>query len=166
MLRIAVTGGVACGKSLLGTFIQKTGVDVCDADELVHNILSEDERLRKKLVVEFGENISADDGAIDRRKLAEVVFADVSKLDCLTSIIHPLVIERWTKWLLERERGPKGDCENHMACVIAPLLYELSLEDGWDAIICVVSTKKICEMRLRGKDMVNFERRMELQDPP
>ncbi len=148
MLRIAVTGGIACGKSLLGTFMQKTDVEICDADDLVHRMLDEQADLQERLIDEFGESIAGERHAIDRRKLAQIVFADKAKLDRLTSIVHPRVIKQWDEWLAAREGAFNADGDRGIACVIIPLLYELRLERGWDAVICVVASRKICQRRL------------------
>ena len=165
MLRIAVTGGIACGKSLLGTFMQNAGVHVCDADDLVHRMLDEQADLQERLIDEFGESIAGEIQTIDRRKLAKIVFADKAKLDRLTSIVHPRVIEQWNEWLVDMEGALNADGERGMACVIAPLLYELRLESGWDAVICIVASRTICQTRLNEKGVVHFERRMQLQQP-
>ncbi len=161
MLRIAVTGGIACGKTQLGTLIQKSGVAVCEADDMAHLMMERGTELYKVLVDRYGSDIVSESCDIDRNKLADIVFNDLPELEKLTSFVHPAVKLQWEEWLLkESEAASEG-----IACVIVPLLYEDGFADDWDAVICVVAPEETCVKRLIGKGVSNYERRMDLQMP-
>jgi dephospho-CoA kinase len=161
MLRIAVTGGIACGKTQLGTLIQKSGVAVCEADDMAHRLMEQGAELHGVLSDRYGRDIVSESGDIDREKLADIVFNDLPELEKLTSFIHPAVKLEWEAWLLKESEADSDG----VACVIVPLLFEEGFEKGWDAVISVVSPKETCVRRLIGKGMSNYERRMDLQMP-
>jgi dephospho-CoA kinase len=161
MLKIAVTGGIACGKTQLGTLIKKSGVAVCDADDMAHLMMEQGTELHEVLVSRYGSDIISEGGDIDRNKLADIVFNDLPELKKLTSIIHPAVKLQWEEWLLKESEATSDG----VACVIVPLLYEEGLADDWDAVICVRSPEETCVKRLIEKGMSNYERRMDLQMP-
>ena len=73
-MRIALTGGIACGKSLLARYLSSMGVAVIDADDVVHELEASGGAAVEPIVARFGESVRAADGGIDRRSLAEVVF--------------------------------------------------------------------------------------------
>ena len=73
-MRIALTGGIACGKSLLARYLSSMGVAVIDADDVVHELEAPGGAAVEPIVAKFGESVRAADGGIDRRRLAEVVF--------------------------------------------------------------------------------------------
>lgn len=163
MVRIAVTGGIACGKTRLGTLIKKSGVEVCEADDLVHGILRDDTEICRMLLDKFGKGILGKDNLIDRQKLGNIVFADLQKLRVLTSIIHPMVKCAWEAWLENRRTSFIEKDRPAIACVIIPLLYELNLQEDWDAVICVQASEQECRNRIAQKGVLHFARRIELQ---
>ncbi len=73
-MRIALTGGIACGKSLLARYLSNMGVAIIDADDVVHELEAPGGAAVKPIVARFGESVRAVDGGIDRRRLAEAVF--------------------------------------------------------------------------------------------
>lgn len=91
MIRVGLTGGLACGKSVVGKTLEDLGCHLIQADELGHEVLLADGEAYRPVVAEFGGSILDDAGAIDRRKLASIVFADPAKLAKLSAIIHPAV---------------------------------------------------------------------------
>lgn len=76
MIRIAITGGIACGKSLVGEMFSEAGVPICDADYLAHSLMVSGTVVYSRIIEEFGENIIADNGNIDRSRLkASIIFS-------------------------------------------------------------------------------------------
>ncbi len=73
-MRIALTGGIACGKSLLARYLSNMGVAIIDADDVVHELEAPGGAAVEPIVARFGESVRAVDGGIDRRRLAEAVF--------------------------------------------------------------------------------------------
>jgi len=90
---IGILGGVCSGKSTVAAEFAKLGCIVIDADKIAHELLERND-IREKIVAFFGEAILGSAGKIDHRKLADIVFADASKLSSLNEIIHPLVLEQ------------------------------------------------------------------------
>jgi len=161
MLKLAITGGIACGKSLVGSCLAAQGVPVCDADDLAHAAMSPGTDLHALVVAEFGNRILKPDGAIDRQKLGALVFSSVEKREKLNRMVHPRVRLAWEQWLREREgKFP-------VAAVIIPLLYEVGLEDGWDAVVCVMASRAMQMARLRARGLSEEEavRRITAQMP-
>jgi dephospho-CoA kinase len=157
MLRIAVTGGIACGKSYLAEYLVKQAVAVCDADDLVHSILAEDRLVRSAVLGEFGREVIDVDGKINRRKLGGIVFADSSKLRELNAIVHPVVKQKVKDWLAGRERA--GD---KLAVVIIPLLFEAGMDRGWDAVVAVVTTPVLQLRRLKKRGLTEVQCRQRI----
>ena len=160
MVRIGVTGGIACGKSLVGTYLEEHGVAVCDADDIAHEVILNGHPAYDPVVELFGTEILDSTGEIDRQLLGEIVFADPAKLERLSAEIHPLVRIEWTEWLQTQvDKGQTG------AAVIIPLLYEVGLSEGWDAVICVASQPVVQVERLieRGLAEEDARRRLGVQ---
>ena len=89
---IGITGGVGCGKSKVLEFLQnKYQAVVYQADEVAKSLQRKGEECYCQIVECFGTEILADDGELDRGKLAEVVFSEEAKLQCLNRIVHPAV---------------------------------------------------------------------------
>jgi dephospho-CoA kinase len=148
MLRIVITGGIACGKSLVASFLTGKGVAVCDSDDVARSLMQPGQDVFEKVVSTFGDDIVADDGAIDRAKLAQRVFGDRSQLSVLNGLVHPEVKRAWRAWLQDCE---KQGCA--AAAVVVPLLYEVGEEKGWDAIVCVGARQETQLERLKGRGM-------------
>ena len=161
MLRIALTGGIACGKSLVGATLEKQGVAVCDADLLAHELMLPGQAAYREIVGEFGQGILDPDGQINRVKLGGRVFADPLQLARLNAITHPRVAAAWTAWLAGLP------AQTPVAVVLIPLLYEAGLESGWDAVVCVSASQDAQETRLlaRGLTRDQARRRMASQMP-
>src|SRR5436189_1924788 len=90
VLRVALTGGIATGKSHVLGELRKRGVPCLDADELAHGVEAAGTEATQAIAARFGAVLAAD-GAVDRRKLAPIVFADPSARRDLEAIVHPAV---------------------------------------------------------------------------
>src|SRR6187455_625937 len=88
---IGLTGNIACGKSTVLRQLARLGAYTIDADKLIHEILRKGGLAYKPVLEEFGEAILGEDGEIDRRALARIVFSDPEKLRRLEKIEHPIV---------------------------------------------------------------------------
>jgi dephospho-CoA kinase len=131
MLRVGLTGGVACGKSTVAQMLVDRGAHFLAADSLAHDLYAPGEPTYDKVVSRFGCEILNDDGAINRSRLANLVFPD--RIDELNAIVHPAVIEAQTRWMADIERqDPKG-----VAVVEAALLIEAGAHKDFDKVIVV-----------------------------
>src|ERR1017187_7396453 len=101
MLKAGLTGGLACGKSFVGAVLAGYGCLVIQADELGHEVLAPGGEAYGAVVREFGEDILASDGRIDRPKLASRVFHLPEDLARLNALVHPHVLRREEQLLAE-----------------------------------------------------------------
>jgi dephospho-CoA kinase len=159
MIKIAITGGIACGKTLLGTIWEGMGVAVCDADGVAHALMSKEGAACGPVAACFGPQVLGPDGGIDRLKLGVLVFADAAMRGQLNQIVHPLVMAEVSRWLAG-QAGP-------VAAVLAPLLYEAGLDQGWDAVVCVAASREtqIRRLQARGMTAADAELRLAAQWP-
>jgi dephospho-CoA kinase len=131
MLRIGLTGGIACGKSTVAQMLVKRGAHFLQADSLAHQLYAPGEPTYDKVVGHFGREILHADGTINRSRLANLVFPD--HVDELNAIVHPAVIAAQTRWMAEVER----DDPNGIAIVEAALLIEAGADKDFDKTIVV-----------------------------
>ena len=131
MRQVALTGGIATGKSYcLGRF-EAMGVPVIDADRLARLAVAPGSPGLAAVVQRFGNSVLRDDGTLDRSALAAIVFADRAARADLEAIVHPDVYRRIREWFA---RLPPGTA---VAIADIPLLYETGHEHEFDGtIVC------------------------------
>ena len=144
--RIAVTGGIACGKSTVALMLEKAGCAVLDTDCVTHDLEAPGGAAVPQIRKAFGEAVIAPDGSVNRRKLGEIVFADNARLAELNAILHPLVAGVVDEWLEE-----EANCV--AKAVLVPLLYEAGFDKTvkWDAVLAVVCSEKEQVRRIIGR---------------
>ncbi|HTP30780.1 MAG TPA: dephospho-CoA kinase [Candidatus Acidoferrales bacterium] len=137
MLRVGLTGGLACGKSFVGEALAGMGCLLVQADELGHEVLAPGGEAYEGVVTEFGQGILAGDGAIDRRALAACVFGQPDRLERLNSLVHPAVIRREEDRIAAfAARHPDG-----IAVVEAAILIETGSYKRFDKLILVTCSE-------------------------
>ena len=138
MLKIGLTGGLACGKSFVGEALASYGCYLIHADELGHEALASGGSAFEPVVREFGREILGADGEIDRRRLAARVFRDSEALARLNALVHPAVVRREEQLMTEfAAREPKG-----IAVVEAAILIETGSYRRFDRLILVTCSEK------------------------
>jgi dephospho-CoA kinase len=129
MLRVGLTGGIATGKSFcLGRFAE-LGVPVIDADILSREAVAPGSPGLARVGQRFGPSIIGADGALDRAKLAAIVFADRTARAELESIVHPEVYRRINQWFVNQPAGTR------FAIADIPLLFETGHEHDFDRVV-------------------------------
>ena len=103
-MAIALTGGIACGKSTLAKFLRELGIRLLDADDVVHELEAPGGAAVPAIAARFGAGILAADGSVDRPKLAGIVFADAAARRDLEAILLPLVRSRLRAFTSEAAR--------------------------------------------------------------
>lgn len=131
MVRVALTGGLATGKSYVTRALTARGIPTIDADALAREAIAPGSAGARAVVDRFGDAVRAPDGAIDRRALARIVFADPDARRDLEAIVHPYVYERIDAWFRAVE-SPDG-----FAVAEIPLLFETGRERDFDQVIVV-----------------------------
>ena len=131
MLRVGLTGGIACGKSTIAAMLVKRGAHFLQADALAHQLYAPGTVTYAEVVRHFGREILNPDGAINRTRLANLVFP--GRIGELNAIVHPEVVKRQNSWMGEVERNdPHG-----VAIVEAALLIEAGAAKDFDRVIVV-----------------------------
>lgn len=131
MLRIGLTGGIACGKSSIAAMLVKRGAHFLQADALAHQVYEPGTPTYDEIVHVFGREILDEDGTINRGKLANLVFP--GRIGELNAIVHPEVVKRQNRWMSEAEQtDPNG-----IAVVEAALLLEAGVAKDFDKIMVV-----------------------------
>lgn len=152
MKLIGLTGGIACGKSTVGAILRKLGVKVIDADEIAHQIYQPGTPVHSEIVMEFGPDILAADGQINRQKLGEIIFGDETARSRLEAITHPGIIQKINELI------GIAKSENHSLVVVeVPLLFEAGLESKFDYIWVVSSQRELQLSRLMKRNRLSHE---------
>ena len=191
-MKIALTGGIACGKSLVAKFFNELGVQTLDADDVVHELEAPGGAAVSAIVARFGREVLSSDGGIDRKRLAEIVFTGGSQLVAtaarrdLEAILHPLVRQRLSDFasgtptpdIRHPTSGHALSTPQHLNAStsqplnlklsVIPLLFESHFESDYDIILCVSSTEDHQVdrmMRTRGYTREQAEARLAAQMP-
>lgn len=144
---IGLTGGSGSGKGLAGRFFSSFGCAVIDTDKLYHSMIDKDSPCSRAIIAEFGEIVAADNGAVVRERLAEIVFSDKEKLSSLNSIAHSFVRAECDN-IIEKEREEGRE----IVVIDAPQLFEADMQDICDATVAVVSDKSTRVGRICARD--------------
>jgi dephospho-CoA kinase len=145
-IAVAITGGLGAGKSEALYAFRRAGAATVSSDEIVHHLLRTDPDVRHAIVKELGQGVLAADGSIDRARVAEVVFADRSKLDFLEQLLHPRVAQEYLTW-----REQLGELPNppQVSVTEVPLLYETGGDTRFDKVVVITAPAKLREQRRR-----------------
>lgn len=149
MLRVALTGGIGSGKSLVGEILEELGALVIDSDQLAREVIERGSPGYEEVVTAFGDSILSE-GRIDRSKLAAVVFNESDLRKKLESIIHPLVREAAEK--LARKLPSGAILINQI-----PLLVESDGAKRFDYVVTVSADEEIRRERLRLRGLKDYE---------
>jgi len=154
---IALTGGIGAGKSLVAQYFSELGARVVDADQLSRLAIERGSEGFDEVLLRFGESILRD-GDIDRKALAEIVFADASARADLEEIIHPRVRELFNEVVADLEADETLIYE-------IPLLVESNAAANFDLVITVEADLEMRKERLRKRGMFisEIERRIAAQ---
>lgn len=134
---IGLTGGIGAGKSTVGHFLKDQGAQIIEADLRVQKYLK-NKKIQEEIAKVFGQEILNSKKQINKRKLAEVVFNNYSKLKKLEAILHPPVMFEIKKKISNARR--KGNNKGILV-VIIPLLFEKHYENLFDFVVVVTSPK-------------------------
>jgi dephospho-CoA kinase len=143
-LAVAITGGIAAGKSEALAAFERRGAAVASADDLVHRVYREDEGLKSALRKRWGERVFDEHGEVDRAAVAAIVFADRAELDWLEGIVHPLVRRANQDFLEEQRSRPDPPA---LVVVEIPLLYESGGEGRFDKVVVLTASPAVREAR-------------------
>ena len=137
-LAVALTGGIAAGKSEALRAFARHGAATISSDDVVHRLYRDDEGLRAALRERWGERVFRD-GEVDRAEIARIVFADRSELAWLEAELHPRVRAATDQWLAEQTAD--------VAIAEIPLLYETGGEERFDRVVVVTAPPEVRQAR-------------------
>jgi dephospho-CoA kinase len=158
MLRVALTGGIATGKSHVLQEFRKRGVPCLDADHLAHGVTAAGTEATSQIAERFGQAVLDGSGAVDRHKLGAIVFADPSARRALEAIVHPAVYRAIAAGLRAFE------LLEHSPLAIAdiPLLYETGHASDFDRVIVTLCSRDLQLNRLRDRGLSELEAEQRL----
>jgi dephospho-CoA kinase len=159
MLKVALTGGIATGKSYVLRHLRSRGIPVIDADDIVHDAMRPKTPSTKAVELEFGTGVLAGDGSVDRAVLGAKVFGDARARVRLEAILHPVVYEAIRKWYEAGDR-PVG-------VVSIPLLFETHRQADFDVVVVTACKPEQQLQRImeRGLSEEAARQRMAAQIP-
>lgn len=150
---IGLTGGIACGKSTVANILRQKGILVIDADEISREITKKGKPAWQEIKEEFGEEVIGPDGEILRKKLAQIVFNNPTKLAALNQITHPRITKQLTEILAEI----KAKKSQRIIVIEVPLLFECGLQDIFDEVWVVKAPQSVMIERLIKRDSLSKE---------
>lgn len=154
---IGLTGGIGSGKTMVAKYIASLGIPVYIADDEAKNLMNTSEVI-EEVSNEFGKGIIVNE-AINREKLAQIVFGNPEKLQKLNSIIHPKVKKHFDDWITEHKNHP-------IVVKEAAILFETGGDKYCDAVITVTSPIETRLKRVMERDHTDKEsvlKRMQSQ---
>ena len=162
MRRIALTGGIATGKSYVAARLRDAGVPVVDADVLAREAVAPKSDGLAAIVERFGREILTPEGFVDRARLGEIVFRDEKARADLEAIVHPFVRRKIEEFFAALPR------EHAFAVADIPLLYETRRQRDFDKVIVVATSPEQQIERVMSRDGLSreeAERRVAAQLP-
>lgn len=149
---MALTGGIATGKSHVLEVFRKSGIPCLDADTLAHGVMAAGTEASQAIGARFGDVLTPD-GAVDRRRLGAIVFADAEARKALEAIVHPAVYRVIEAGLRAFELTGSA----RLAVVDVPLLYETGRSGDFDRVIATVCAPDTQRERLRARGLTDAE---------
>lgn len=146
MIRIGITGGIGMGKSSASEFLARDGIPVADSDGIARELVAPGQAALGEIVAAFGGGMLRADGTLDRSRLGELVFRDSGARSCLESILHPRIRAQWQGRL-----AAWGASGARAGAVVIPLLYETSVEERFDTVVCVACSGATQRERLHRR---------------
>jgi len=163
LLRVALTGGIATGKSYVRTRLAEHGIPTLDADVLAREAVAAGSSGLAAVAARFGTGVLLPDGSLDRRALGAVVFADAQARADLEAIIHPRVRDATATWLDRLAAAGES-----LAVVDIPLLYETGRDHDFDRVVvtsCPRSQQVARVVERDGLTPAQAEARIDAQLP-
>lgn len=141
---IALTGGIASGKSTIARRLSEHGAVIVDADAIVRDVQRRGSPVLDEIAAEFGDAVLHPDGSLDRATLGGIVFSDAAALARLNAIVHPAV----RRESAARFAAAFADDAGAVVVYDVPLLVEARADDPWELIVVAHAPAEVREGRL------------------
>jgi len=148
MLVIGLTGGIASGKTTISDLFKSLGVPIIDTDIISRTLLDIDQPGYKKVVRKIGPSILLEDRSINRQKLRQLVFSDLTLKSWLESMLHPLIYSSVENKIVQNNNA-------NYVIVVVPLLFEANFKTLVDRILVVDCPQQIQIKRLIARDGID-----------
>ena len=167
-VNVAITGGIGAGKSSALDAFEQHGAAVISSDEIVHELLREDDDVKRAIAERFGTRVLDDEGEIDRGAVASIVFSDRAELTWLEELLHPIVSAAYLRW---RDLVAELDEPPEVCVTEVPLLYESGSDQYFDVVVALTAAPEVRASRsiapdagLREKRLLSDEEKLERAD--
>jgi dephospho-CoA kinase len=157
MLKVALTGGIATGKSHVLELFRRRGIPCLDADALTRGVTTTGTEATQAIASRFGPGVIAADGSVDRQQLGTIVFADEAARRDLEAIVHPPVYRAIAAGLRAFELMGES-----VVVVDVPLLYETGHEGDFDRVIVTVAPAGAQIERLAERGIAEPDARLRI----
>jgi dephospho-CoA kinase len=147
---VALTGTIGSGKSTASRYFEDFGAHIINADRLARIAVSPGSNALKQIATEFGAQVIAADGNLDRKTMGEIVFADAGKRRRLEEITHPVIQN------LAQQRFSEAENKYPLIIYDCPLLFESGLDkQGFKSIVVVTAPQDLCLSRIMQRDNIS-----------
>ena len=143
VLKLAITGTIGSGKSVVSRMFGILGVPVYDCDSRAKQLMVSDKVIVKSLKRMFGEECYGEDGSLNRNYLASCIFIDKDNVKRVNALVHPVVKRDFERWALEQKSG--------VVAVETAILYESGMIDAIDKVLVVWADKETAIKRTMGR---------------
>jgi len=150
VLKVALTGGIASGKSLVSDLLEIHGCNVIDLDVISREVVMPGNEGLKELIEAFGKSILLSDGSLDRKNLRDVLYKKGKNRALIEKILHPKI--------LHRMKAMMDDCHEGVMIVVIPLLVEKELWRPFDRAILVDCDSKTQIKRLMERENIDSDK--------
>lgn len=154
---VGLTGSIGSGKSEVARILEREGAAIIDADLLAREVVAPGSAGLREVVDEFGASVLSDDGALNRKALAALVFSDPVKRAKLEQITHPRIRALFLARLAELRAAPAAH-RPAIVVYVVPLLFESRYDyEELDAIVVVSTTREVALCRVIARDGCSIE---------
>ena len=163
-LLIGITGGIGTGQTTVAKLFEKFGAHLINADQVGHYLLNNDEEVKEAVLRVFGKKVFDQNQHINRKELGKIVFGDESQLQRLNRIMHPIMVTHIIEAIEKARSGGKFP----MVVLDAALIYEIQMEQLFDAVVVVSARTNLRIERVSARDEVDeveVRNRMNRQIP-
>jgi dephospho-CoA kinase len=161
---VAVTGGIGSGQSTVCNFFKEWGCKVINADIKAKEVINRDRKLQRELKTAFDRSIFRRDRTLDTKRLAKLAFRDEINTQKLNQLVHPRMVES----LVEEMEQARFSGKYAIILIDAALIYEICIENMFDAVIVVDAPIRMREKRVIERDNMTrkeFRARLDKQIP-
>jgi dephospho-CoA kinase len=148
MLKIGITGGIGSGKSTVAKVFEVLGIPVYYADAAAKRLMNENEEMKQKIKLQFGDEVYKN-GKLDKKYLANIVFASPEKLALLNAFVHPATLKDAEKWMQNQTTA--------YTLKEAALIFESGAQQNLDYVIGVTAPAPLRILRTMQRDGITRE---------